>query len=47
MILNGKSKKEIANELNQCGILPPALYKMNESIAKSKKTETMGLWNTK
>ena len=47
MILDGKSKKEIVDDLNKSGILPPASYKINENIANSKKTETMNIWKTK
>lgn len=47
MILDGKSRREVADELNKCGVQPPAVYKMNESIANSKKTDTMGIWKNK
>jgi len=47
MILDGKSKREVVDELNKCGFLPPSSYKRNESIANCKKTDSMDLWKTK
>ena len=47
MILDGKTKSEVLDELNKCEITPPALYKMKESIANGKKTDTMHTWNMK
>jgi len=47
MILDGKSKNEVIDELNKCDIIPPALYKMNEGIIKAKTTNTMKSWNIK
>ncbi len=47
MILNGKSKREVVEELNELGILPPALYKIEESTYNYKVTESMKTWSTK
>ncbi len=46
MILDGKSKKEIVSDLNQCGFLPPSLYKTKESIV-SESTNFVEVWNTR
>ena len=46
MALNGKSKKQIVEYLNKNNIEPPALYKINSSIAKCKKVKDMDIWKT-
>ena len=47
MALNGKSKKEIADSLNKCGILTPAVYQNQNDLYKHKLTDSMYIWNTK
>ena len=47
MALNGKSKKQITEYLNKNNIEPPALYKINSSIAKCKKGKDMDIWKTR
>lgn len=46
MFLNGKTRKEIADELNNLKILPPGAYKIENNISNYKKTETMKKWNS-
>ena len=45
MILNGKSKDEVIDELNRLGILPPRLYQMQNKEYKFKVTEQMKKWD--
>lgn len=47
MILDGKSKKDVVNELNKMEILPPALYKVDEGIYNYEIKEKMKKWDTK
>ena len=47
MILNGKSREEVVDELNKCGILTPAAYKMNKNIINSKTTKNLNQWKKK
>ena len=45
MILDGKSRKEVIDELNRLKVLPPALYKMQASIYNYKiSNKTMYEW---
>lgn len=47
MILNGKSKKEVVDELNNSGCLPPAVYQVEMGLYKHKLKDTMYYWDTK
>ena len=47
MILDGKSRKEVATELNNLGILPPALYKIEETKYNYDIKDKMNKWNNK
>lgn len=47
MALRGKSKKEIVEELNKCGVLTPALYQIKKSIYNHRITDKMYQWNTR
>ena len=47
MILDGKSRKEVATELNELNILPPALYKNEESNYNYEIKDNTKLWNNK
>lgn len=47
MILDGKSKKYVIEELNKLGILPPKAYKMEEFNYNMIKTENVNVWNAK
>ena len=47
MILNGKSKKEVIDELNRLEILPPAMYKIEEGTYNYEIKEEMKKWNGK
>ena len=47
MILNGKSKKEVVDELNNLEILPPAMYKIDEGTYNYKIKKNMDKWNAK
>ena len=46
MLLKGKSKLEVRDELNRLKIAPPAMYKMEASIINHKKYDSMSEWNT-
>ncbi len=46
MILLGKSKKEVAEKLNNKKELPPAVYKVQESLANNKIIDSMYKWNS-
>ena len=45
MILNGYSKSEIADELNNLGVLPPRLYQIEDKKYKFTIKESMKLWD--
>ena len=47
MILKGKSKKYVVDELNRLGILPPMAYKIEEFNYNMKKTNSYDIWNGK
>ena len=47
MILSGKSKKDVANELNSLGVLTPRMHKLENGTAKCVIKETTKKWNTK
>ncbi|MCI9365299.1 MAG: recombinase family protein [Clostridia bacterium] len=47
MILNGKSKTEVIDELNKFGILPPRLYQMQDTDYNFKVTEKTKYWDSK
>lgn len=47
MILNGKSKIEVIDELNKFGILPPRLYQMQGKDYNFKVTEKTKYWDIK
>ena len=47
MILDGKSKKDVIDELNKMQILPPALYKIDEGLYNYDIKETAKKWDTK
>ena len=47
MILNGKSKKEVVEELNKMNIATPSTYKVDEKIYKYNYKETSKKWTTK
>jgi len=47
MILDGKSRKEVATELNNLGVLPPALYKIEETKYNYEIKDEMKKWNNK
>ena len=46
MFLNGKTRKEIADKLNNLKILPPGAYKIENNISNYKRTQTMKNWNS-
>ena len=45
MVLVGKTRREISDELNRLEILPPGLYKIEKGLANYNKTSTMDKWN--
>lgn len=47
MILDGRSKKEVVDELNECCILPPRLYQLKDKEYKFKITDKMEKWDIK
>ena len=47
MILKGKSKKYVVDELNKLGVLPPMAYKIEEFNYNMKKTSNYDIWNSK
>ena len=47
MIIDGKSRKEVADELNSLNILTPALYKNEETNYKYTVKDKTGIWNNK
>ena len=47
MILDGKSKKDVVDELNKMQILPPALYKIDEGLYNYDIKETAKKWDAK
>ena len=47
MILSGKSKKEIANELNSLQISTPRVYKLENGITHYNINDLTKLWNSK
>lgn len=47
MILDGKSKKDVIDELNKMQILPPALCKIDEGLYNYDIKETTKKWDTK
>lgn len=47
MILSGKSKKEIANELNSLQISTPRVYKLENGITHYNINDSTKLWNSK
>ncbi len=47
MILSGKSKKEIANELNSLKVSTPRVYKLENDITHYNINESTKLWNSK
>ena len=47
MILNGKSRQEVIDDLNKLNILPPAVYKMKEHNIKQKTSDKMYHWDRK
>ena len=47
MILSGKSKKDVVEELNELGIATPRIHKMENQNFKYNSTETTKKWNTK
>ena len=47
MILNGKSRKEVIDELNKLNILPPAAYKIKKFNYNKKISNSMYVWDRK
>lgn len=47
MILNGKSKKEVIDELNRLEIPTPSIYKIEEKMYNYEIKDKMKKWNTK
>lgn len=47
MILDGKSRKKVAAELNELNILLPALYKNEETNYNYEIKDNTKLWNNK
>ena len=47
MILKGKSRKEVIDELNKLNILPPAAYKIKKFNYNKKITSSMCRWDRK
>ena len=47
MILKGKSRKEVIDELNRLNILPPAAYKIKKFNYNKKITNSMCRWDRK
>ena len=47
MILDGKSKRDVVDELNKMQILPPALYKIDEGLYNYDIKETAKKWDAK
>jgi hypothetical protein len=43
--LDGKTRRDIADELNKLKILPPGLYKKNNNISNYNLTNTTQCWN--
>ncbi|MFV0479141.1 MAG: recombinase family protein [Anaerorhabdus sp.] len=44
MVLSGKSKVQIIDNLNKLGIAPPALYKIKKDLYNYKINESMKIW---
>lgn len=45
MISEGKTRREISDELNTLEILPLGLYKIEKGLANYNRTSTMNKWN--